>query len=811
MANHMNTRWLFETIWRDLRHALRVWRKSPGFTATALASLALGIGANTAVFSLVHAVMLRSLPYPDPGRLVMLGLPGVESVTLPEYQFWTGNSASFGATVGHQGVGEQALFFAGRLEWIQTRRATAGLFDTLRVNPALGRDFNADETRRGGALAVIISDGLWRRSFGADPAVIGRAVRIDDASYTVVGVLPRGFWFPDPADAFVALRPSGTVGDNGRNTYMIARLKPEAGIPQARAEMAALSERFRRTLPADEARKYAGLTVIPYQEWLVGDVRVSLWLLFGAVGLLLLIACSNLASLLMARLAARQKEIAVRLALGSGSSRLLRQFFTENMLLVVAGTLAGILCGYWLLSGLVALVPFKLPASAPIALDLPVLAFTGALALATGVVFGLVPFLTAGRLDLHEGLKAAGRGGGSVQVRQRTRRVLVVGEVALSVSLLVAAALLIQSLYLVQREQLGFSPHGLITFRTPPPPASLRKPEQTRIFESNLAERLRALPGVRSVASISQFPLTSQFNYPSEWIGHPDEAIGGMEIRIITPGYFEAMEIPVLRGRPIETRDAQSAQPVILVNETLARRWWHGGDPLGSQVKVGRFHGKDYSDDPPREVVGVVADTKTVYLKQPPRPTVYVAAAQAPWYSDGLAWVVRTNAATGLAESLRRTVAEVDPSQRVEGLRPVDQILASSTADSRFDAWLFGSFAGVALVLTAVGVYGMLAFSVSRRTNEIGVRIALGASRSDVLGLVLKEGCKLIVIGLAVGLAGALVLTRSLATLLFHVQASDPLSFAAVAVVLLGVGLLASYLPAQRATKVDPLAALRNE
>ena len=806
----MNHTRFFETLGRDLRHALRMWRESPGFTAVAVLSLALGIGANTAVFSLVHAVMLRSLPYPEPSQLVQVGPDGIDAVNIPEYQFWKEQSTVFASTAGHQGVDDQALIFGDKLEWIKAIGVTTGLFRTLGVSPALGRDFNADETRAGGPRAIVLTDALWRRSFGADPEVVGRTVRLDDASYTVVAVLPPGFWFPDATDAFVPLRPSGTVGDKGRNTRMIGRLKAGVGIRQAQAEMATVTERFRRAFPADAPQQYRGLTVMPYQEWLVGDVKLSLLLLFGAVGLLLLIACSNLAGLLLARLAARQKEIAVRLALGSGSGRLLRQFFTENMLLGMAGGLAGILCGSWLLGGLVALIPFKLPASAPIGLDLPVLAFTVAIALGTSLVFGVAPFLTSARLDIHETLKAAGRTGGGGRVRQRTRGFLVVSEVALSVTLLVAAALLIQSLYRVHRERLGFAPGGLITFRTTPPPGQ-RNPMAVLNFETALLERLRAVPGVRSVAAVNVLPLTGQSNFPTERMGHPDEAIGGMEYRVVTPGYFEAMGIPVLRGRTLTGIDTATALPVILVNETLARRWWRQRNPLGDKVKIGRFRGKDYSQDPEREVVGVVADTKTVYLKQPPRPTVYITVAQAPWYAGGMSWVVRANRSAASAVVLRQAIAEVDPRQRVESVKTMDEILATSAADSRFDAWLFGGFAGLALVLTAVGVYGLLAFSVARRTNEIGLRMALGANRADVLRLVLKEGLALTAVGLAVGLAGALVLTRSLSTLLFGVRATDPASFAAVAVVLLGVSLLASYLPARRATKVDPLVALRNE
>jgi putative ABC transport system permease protein len=814
----MNTIDFLETFWQDLRYGLRVLRKSPGFTCVAVLSLALGIGANTAVFSLVHAVLLRSLPYPQPQQLVRVAKQGSQAdISIPEYEFWKEHGAAFASAAGDRGVADRYLVFGNTREWIKAATITADFFRTLAVPLPLGREFDPEETRATGPRAIVLSDSLWRRLFGADPKVLGRAVTLDDAIYTVVGVLPRGFWFPQSADAFVPLRPTGGLSDTGMNTNMIARLKPAISLRQAEAEMGTITEDFRRANASRVTHNYRGLMLIPYQDWLVGDVRTNLLLLFGAVALLLLIACSNLASLLLARLASRQKEIAVRLALGSSSGRLLRQFLIENLLLCIAGCLAGLLGAYWLLDGLLALIPFELPASAPIRLDLPVLAFTLGIALGTGLLFSLAPFLTAARLDVHETLKAAGRSAGAGSVRQRTRSFLVVSEVALSVTLLVAAGLLIQSLYRMHQERLGFTPRGLITFRTSIPAEQRRNAAGLWSFESSLLQRLEALPGVQSVAAIDVLPLAGWSNLPTQREGHPAQSIGGMEVRKVTPSYFEAMGIPVRRGRSFTANDTVAQSPVILVNETLARAWWPQGSPLGDHIVIGRFRDRGFPEirDSAREVIGIVADTKTAFLKEPAWPTVYIPAAQ---LSDGLAagtgsvaWIVRTNLSTGLADALRRTIAEIDPRQRIGSLRSMEEIVGSTTASSRFDAWLFAIFAALALVLTAIGVYGLLSFSVARRTNEIGTRIALGASRADVLKMILRQGVTLIAIGLIVGLAGALALTRLLASLLFGVRPTDPVSFLAVSALLLCVGILASYLPARRATKVDPMAALRYE
>lgn len=803
----MNT---IETFWQDLRYGIRALRKSPGFTVVAVLSLALGIGANSAIFSVVHAVLLRPLPYPRPERLVRVGGQGTgAAITMPEYQFWKENAASFAASAGYRGVANRHLIAGARQEWITAMTVTADFFRTLEIVPALGREFNNEETRAGGPRAVVLTDGLWCRAFGASPEVLGRAITLDDTSFIVVGVLPRGFWFPQAADSFVPLRPSGSLDDRGFNTQMIARLKPGLNLRQARAEMSTLTGNIRQAYPNLFNTDYRGLELEPYRDSLVGDVRLNLLLLFGAVGLLLLIACSNLASLLLARLAARRKEIAMRLALGSSRERLLRQFLVENILLTLAGGLAGLLAARVLLDSLLASIPFDLPSAAPIRLDPPVLAFTLAVALATGLAFSMAPILTASRLDLQEALKAGGRSSGAA--RQRTRSVLVVSEVALSVTLLVSAGLLIQSLYRLHQERLGFTPQGLTTFTTPFAAERRRSAADRWQYENTLLRRFQSLPGVGSVAAINVLPLAGHSNLPAQRDAHPENSVGGMEVRYVTPSYFEVMGIPMRRGRAFLNADSASSPPVILVNETLARQWWPNGDPLGDRVVIGRFQGRDFGTPTPRAVVGVVADTKTEYLKAPPRPTVYVPAAQMGDATGGMTWILRGHFPAGFAAELRRAVDEIDSRQRVGSIRTMDQIVGATTASSRFDAWLFAFLAGLALALTAVGVYGVLSFSVARRASEIGTRMALGATPAAVLVLILKQGLALIAIGLVLGLAAALAVTRSLATLLYGVRSTDPASFIGVSVLLLGVGLLASYIPARRATGVDPMVALRDE
>jgi putative ABC transport system permease protein len=792
---------LLENLCRDFVYALRLLRKRPGFTTVAVLSLAVGIGANTAMFSLVNSVLLRPLPYPEPDRLIR----PVRDITLPEYEALKQQSGIFTDVGGHQGPRERRFAYGEHDEWIGVLSITPGFFRTLKVPLWIGQEFSPMTPVR----TVILSHNLWRRLMQARPDVVGEVIVLDGQPYTVAGVAASQLWLPDKADVFVPLLSTGSVGDLGANTQVIARLGPGVDRRQADSAAGAAAESFQRAYPEYATSKYRGLTLVSYQEWLVGDVRGKLLLLLGAVGLVLLIACFNLISLLLARLSARQREVAMRLALGSGRRRLFQQFLIENLLVCGMGGLAGVLGAYWLLDSFIAILPFNLPAATAIRLDLPVLAFAAGVTLGTGLLVSLVPALMFSRLNVQDTLKQTARGAG---VRTGLRSVMVVSEIAAATALLACAGLLFHSLYRLNQQPLGFTPEGLLTFWTPAEPHTSATRQHN--LTATLLEQLSALPGVRHVAAVSVLPLVGKNNFPAQRTGHPEQSIGGMEIRIVTPDYLETMGTPLRRGRGFSGHDTEQAVPVVLVNETLAHQWWPYENPIGDRIEVGSFRGRPLMPEATREVVGVVGDMKTLYLTEPARPTLFIPIAQARWYSAGMNWVIRAiraDAAGGLGGAVQRKIKEIAPGQRIERLRTMEQIIASTTANASFNATLFGSFAAFAVLLTALGVYGLLAFSVARRTNEIGTRMALGASPGQVLRLVLGQGLQLVAFGLASGVLGALVLGHSLSKLLFGVSPADPLTFAAVAGVLSATGFLASYLPARRATRVNPLAALRCE
>lgn len=796
---------LGDTLWQDLLYAFRSLRKSPGYAIAALLLLALGIGATTAIFSVVYALLLRPLPYREPQRLVrIMRSADASDVSIPEYEFWKDHSSAYASVAAHGFQIAQNLDTDTEPLWIQTVPVTAGFFSTLGVEPLLGREFTSAETTPNGPRSIILTDGLWRRAFSARPDIIGRTVALDDAAYTVAGVLPPSFWFPVPAEAFVPLRVIGAPDEKGTNTGMIGRLRAGVSVRQAEAEDGPLTRAFLQTGAIKTLPNYRGLIPRYFQDAWAGDnrdgveSRTPVLTLFGAVLLLLLIACSNLAGLLFARLASKRKEIAIRLALGSSASRLVRQYLLENLLLSLAGGVAGLLTADWLLQGLLALIPFHLAVPGSPELNRDVLLFAIAATVGTNLAFGIVPLLASSRVDVADGLKSETH---ASTPRQRIRSLLVAGEVALSAMLLISAGLLTESLYRLRQEKLGFSPDGLMTFSTPVSRARRGKAAELRRFEAAVLDRIERLPGVRSAGGINYLPLGGRNNFPVQPEGHPEQQIGATEVRAVTPGYFETMGIPLLRGRVLDERDAENSPLVALVSQSLAARWWPDGNPIGHKVTIGEGS---------FTVVGVVGDTKRLNVKEAFRPTVYMTPEQRDW-TEGMSWAMRGTFSAGFADELQQAIHEIDPKQRVLRIQTMNEMVASSTADSRFDAWIFGAFAGVALLLAAVGVYGLLSFAVARRANEIGTRMALGAASTNVVSLILRQGFTPIAAGLAVGLLGAFFATRALGSLLFGVKQADPLSYIAAAVALLLAGALASYIPARRAAKVDPMIALRSE
>jgi len=805
------------TLVQDVRYGTRMLAKNPSFTAVAVLTLALGIGANTAIFSVLNGVLLQPLPYPRSSEIVQINLQWKDgtlndTLTAPEFQFYRDHGSAFVALAGFRGGGEVSIKRGNTTEWASSLRITDGFFPALGVRPAMGRGILREETQPGGAQVAILSDSLWRRAFGADPAVVGRQLEMDDIAYTVVGVMPSGFTFVEqPADVFIPLELGRSIEDEGMNTRVIARLRPGTSLAQAQANIDVVFDQFRRQGSALSGQR--GIRLESYQKWLAGDLRTSLLMLFGAVGFLLLIACANVASLIMARTSSRQREISIRLALGADRWQMLRQFLSESLLIALIGGAAGLLAAGWVLKGLVSSIPWNIPSSAHIGLDGSVLAFTLLLAAGSSLVFGFTSYWQACKLDLNATLKEGGGRGASGTPRNRMRSALVVGEAALSLMLLVGAGLLIKSLYYLHQQRLGFDPRNVYTMATPFAPTAKLTAPQIWNFEQEVLRHIKQAPGVVSAAVVNKLPLSGPNNLPTQQEGNPDHSIGGMEYRAVSPQYFETMRIRILQGRGFQETDTTLSTPVAIVSETVARAWWNGRSPIGDRIVVGEYKGRQFPEvlEPPREVVGVVPDVKNMAVDEAEPTTIYVPASQLFRPINSTAWVVRANGNLGLGGALRGAVDAVDPDQRVLNVEAMSDIVARNVARPAFNALLMGIFAGLALALTSVGIYGVLSFHVARRTHEIGIRLALGAGRARVLQMVVAEGVALVAVGIGIGLAGALALSRFLSSLLSGVRAIDISTYAAVSGVLLAVALLASYVPARRATKVDPLVALRYE
>ena len=806
------------TLLQDLRFGARMLWKRPGFTAVAVLTLALGIGANTAIFSLVNAVLLKPLPFPEADRLVMLwedasaiGFP--QNTPAPaNYVDWKTQTNSFEGMAATMWASFNLAGY-GEPQKLNGTAVTADLFGVLGVRPALGRGFTPEEERPGSNNVVILSHGLWRETFGGEPAIVGRDIILSSEKYTVVGVMPRDFQFLDPyARLWVPLAhaPEDWANRGGHYLTVVGRLKRGVTVSQADADLKAVTARIARDHPDDAADLNA--YVMPLREQVSGQVRRPLLILVVAVSFVLLIACANVAGLLLARSAARRKEMAVRVALGASRWRVVRQMLTESALLSAAGGAAGLLLALWSFAFLRQLVPPSLAASAPLTVDARALLFTLAVSLLTATLFGLAPALQASKAGPSDALKQGG-GRGAVGGGGRTLRgAFVVAEVALALVLLVGAALLIQSLQKLRGQYTMAAPEQVLVMRTVLPPNRYREHAQREAFYDDVLGRVRGLPGVVSAGYTTSVPLawkggasglTVEGRPPRQ--GLQDDGVH----RQVTAGYLEALGIPLKAGRLIAESDGAQAQPVAVVNEAMARAYF-GGDALGKRFKVG-----DPEDEPPwLTVVGVVGDLRQMGIEAPAKPEFYLPYKQVnyhTWFAPAHL-VVRTSVEpTSLVASVRREVHAVDPEQPVSNVQTMEEILGEESAQRRVGMTLLATFAGLALLLASLGIYGVLSFFVAQHTQEIGVRLALGAQPRTILALVLGKGMRLALVGLALGLVGALLLTRLIESQLFGVSASDPLTYAGLALLLAAVALLACYLPARKAMKVDPMVALRYE
>ncbi len=782
-----------------------LWR-SPAFTAVAVLTLALGIGANTAIFSVINAVLLRPLPYKDPERLVFVWGQnpriGHEGASLPDFTDWRSQNTAFEGMAGLAGQSFN-LTSGDEPERLLGYAATANLFPLLGVEPALGRGFRAGEDKPGAERVAILSHGLWERRFGSDPSLVGKSLTLSGQSYVVVGVLPRDFRAPNDPEIWAPMTfDPARFGRRNDFVTVIARLKPGVSLEQGQAEMTTVARRLEQQYPQTNTGWTAW--VVPLHSYLVRDFRQPLWILLGVVGFVLLIACANVANLLLARAAGRRREIAVRAALGAGRRRLIRQLLTESVLLAAAGGAAGILLALYGISGLLAMTPAELPRLININIDGPVLAFTVGVALLTGFVFGLAPALETSRLELAASLKEGGRGA-TAGSGARLRGALVAGQLALSLVLLIGMGLLIRSFWRLQAAPAGFRPDNVLTARITQPAARLKERVQVAQFFTDVLERVAKLPGLRAAGLISAVPLSgNNSNLDFTIAGRPPLPPGQnltADFRVASPDYFRAMGIPLVRGRPFAAQDHTQAPPVAIINEATVRRYFAGQDPLGQRLTI---------DGPAREIVGVVGNVKHESLAAPLEAEIYVPYQQSGARTLSLAvWTQGDPLAT--VGPLRNEVRAVDKEVPVYNVRTMEAMVKASLAQRRFILILLGVFAVLALALAAVGIYGVVSYVVTQRTHEFGVRLALGASAGDVARLVLRQGMTLVGVGVAIGLAAAAGLTQLLGTLLYQVSAIDLPTFAGIAALLAAVAMAAAWIPARRATKVDPMEALRHE
>jgi putative ABC transport system permease protein len=813
-----------KSLWQDLRFAARVLWKSPGVSAVAVVALALGIGANTAIFSVVNAVLWRDLPYKDPERLVRLSEYSAKvpqmSVSYPNYLDWRAQNTVFEEMAAMQ-FKSYNLSGGGEAERLLGRNVSPEFFPLLGVEPGLGRNFTQEENQPGRERVVILGHGLWQRRFGSDPQIIGRPVTLNGEPFTVVGVTPQGFRYGTPADVYVPLNSALDDAMRTSRGYhpginVVARLKEGVTVEQASAEMEAIAARLAEAYPDSNTGARARAQLL--SEFLVADLRPALLLLLGAVGLVLLIACANVANLQLARAAARRKEIAVRTALGASRLRIARQLLTESVTLALVGGGCGLLLAVWGVDLLRALAAGSLPPTTEIGLDSNVLFFTLGVSVATGVAFGLAPALQASRADLSTALKEGGRSQSADGSRQRARSALVVLEVALSLLLLIGAGLLLQSFQRLRQAELGFDPQNLLTMQVSRAVSQGEEPARAAQFFEQLRERLATTAGVKATAYAAGLPVLGAPDTSVVIAGRPAPEPGKAPQAVlytVSPGYLETLGVGLVRGRFFDERDDRRSQMVAVVDEEFARIVLPGEDPIGQRID-GNWLGPDVPD---AEIVGLVkhVNHNGAGAPEPVRAQLYYAFRQIPEnvlddFMSGVFVMVRgAGDAAALAPAVRREVQQLDASQPVYAISTMEEVLAQSVSTQRLSAMLLGLFGGLAFLLAAVGLYGVMSYAVTQRRHEIGIRMALGARPRDVMRMVVGQGMLLTGVGIVLGLLGALALTRVMSSLLYGVSATDPATFVLVPLALALVALLANYLPARRAMKVDPVIALRYE
>ncbi|HJR05989.1 MAG TPA: ABC transporter permease [Pyrinomonadaceae bacterium] len=812
-------------LWQDVRYGFRTLIKSPGFTVVALAALALGIGANTAIFSVVNAVLLRSLPFRDSGQLMVVWeqnrtSQGRNNVVSPaNFLDWQQQANSFQEMAAFNDAAFN-LTGEGNPEEIPAQVTSGNLLTMLGTEAALGRVYTKDEAEPGRDDVVVISHSLWQRRFGGAPDIVNKRISLDGQSVKVLGVMPQGFkWFMKegsttgkPAELWTPTKYEQylTRPNKGRGRFITVagRLKPGVTREQAQAEMSTIAARLEQQYPQNNTNM--GVNVVPVRDQLAGEIKTALYVLLGAVGFVLLIACANVANLMLARAASRQSEFAIRTALGAGRGRMIRQLLTESVLLAVVGGALGLLIALWGVDALVAISPPNLLGTERIGVSLPVLGFTFAISLLTGVVFGLAPALEATRLNLNESLKETGKSNMSSRRSRRLSSVFVVAQVALALVLLIGSTLMIKSFLRLQAVDPGFQTQNLLTMRITVPTTKYRERAQIVGFFRQALERIKSLPDVRSAGAVSALPFGGNLGARTDMYveGRPEPPPGqelSTDVRATDENYFQTMGIPVLSGRTFTEQEAREDRRVFVINEAMARQYFPGENPIGKRIKV------VMEPNPPlREIIGVVADAKYKTLEGSAHPMVYGVHPYLPYAEMTL--VVRTNGdPLNLAAAVRREIQTIDKDQPVAEVRTMKSWIDELTARSRFGTLLLTIFAALALVLAGIGIYGVMSYSVTQRTHELGIRIALGAKTRDVLKLVLGRGLALTLTGIALGLVASLALTRFLSSLLFGVSATDPATFGGLALLLTTVALVACYLPTRRAVKVDPMVALRDQ